>query len=438
LNASSVRATALTSVLPTVQGLVIFGDNEQFILYSEQGVVTPNTALIKSISTYEMSPTVDAVQQGDEYYFISKSQRNTRVFQLLIRGINDSPILNDVSKIITDYIPNNVDTLIPNSQNQFISLSSSDDDKMYMYRVYKENGEVQFRSWFSWKLPGKILIGSYFDDRFFSTINCGGKVVIASASLNLVPDQDILTNLPIPDSGFAPGTREGVGPFLDLWLTNVSVPNGVVITTENIRTTSDGISYWVDPTVTFPDDFPIIQGYTLCAVKTEQVLTRSVISENGTTGTGYTVDLSKDSEGTYYIKGKYRVDQSPSSWVIGYRYNYQLVIPNSYFRDKNGDADWSAFTNIDRYKFVFREASDLSFKLRRRGTTNWSDLQSVSFSDIYTSNTPPVNYEQTLMLPIHQRNNQFDLQILSDSPFPVTLSKMLWEGMYNPRYYKRY
>ena len=101
LNASSVRATALTSVLPTVQGLVIFGDNEQFILYSEQGVVTPNTALIKSISTYEMSPTVDAVQQGDEYYFISKSQRNTRVFQLLIRGINDSPILNDVSKIIS-------------------------------------------------------------------------------------------------------------------------------------------------------------------------------------------------------------------------------------------------------------------------------------------------------------------------------------------------
>ena len=438
LNASSVRATALTSVLPTVQGLVIFGDNEQFILYSEQGVVTPNTALIKSISTYEMSPTVDAVQQGDEYYFISKSQRNTRVFQLLIRGINDSPILNDVSKIITDYIPNNVDTLAANSQNQFISLSSSKDDKMYMYRVYKENGEVQFRSWYSWKVPGKVLIGSYFDDRFFSTINCGSKIVIASALLSLVPEEDILTNLPIPDSDFPPGTREGVGPFLDLWITNSSVPQVIVVTPSNIKKTSTGISYWVDPIVTFPDEYPIIDGLTLTAVKTDEVLTRAQFSQDPSAGTGYTKDLQINADGEYYIEGKYIEDEAPASWVIGYRYTYQLILPYTYFRDKTGESDWAAFTNIDRYKFVFREASDLNFQLQRIGSSNWSNLKSVSLSDVYASNTPPITSEITLMLPIHQRNNQFNLQIISDSPFPVTLSKMLWEGMYNPRYYKRY
>ena len=438
LNASSVRATALTSVLPTVQGLVIFGDNEQFILYSEQGVVTPATALIKSISTYEMSPTVDAVQQGDEYYFISKSQRNTRVFQLLIRGINDSPVLNDVSKIITDYIPNNVNLLAANSQNQFISLASTKDDKMYMYRVYKENGEVQFRSWYTWQVPGHVLIGSYFDDRFFSTINCGGKIVIASALLSLVPEEDILTNLPIPDSDFPPGTREGVGPFLDLWLSNSSVPNGIVITPSNIKKTSEGISYWVDPIVTFPSDYPIINGLTLCAVKTKEVLTRSLYSDVSSADSGYTKDLEIKPNGDYYIPGKYRVDEGPANWVIGYRFIYQLKIPNTYFRDKNGESDWAAFTNIDRYKFVFREASDLNFQLRRIGSNSWSNLKSVSASDAYVSNTPPISTELTLMLPIHQRNNQFDLQIISNSPFPVTLSKMLWEGMYNPRYYKRY
>ena len=438
LNASSVRATALTSVLPTVQGLVIFGDNEQFILYSEQGVVTPNTALIKSISTYEMSPTVDAVQQGDEYYFISKSQRNTRVFQLLIRGINDSPILNDVSKIITDYIPNSVDTLAANSQNQFISLSSSNEDKMYMYRVYKENGEVQFRSWYSWELPGKVLIGSYFDDRFFSTINCGSKIVIASALLSLVPEEDILTNLPIPDSDFPPGTREGVGPFLDLWISNQSVPTGIVVTPSNIKKTSTGISYWVDPIVTFPNDYPIIDGLTLTAVKTDEVLTRAQFSQDTSAGTGYTKDLQINANGQYYIEGKYKEDEAPASWVIGYRYTYQLILPNTYFRDRAGESDWAAYTNIDRYKFVFREASDLNFQLQRIGSSNWSDLKSVSLSDVYASNTPPITSEITLMLPIHQRNNQFNLQIISDSPFPVTLSKMLWEGMYNPRYYKRY
>ena len=439
LNASSVRATALNSVLPTVQGLVIFGDNEQFILYSEQGVVTPATALIKNISTYEMSRTVDAVQQGDEYYFISKSQRNTRVFQLLIRGINDSPILNDVSKIITDYIPNNVDNLAASSQNQFISLSSSKDDKMYMYRLYKENGEVQFRAWFTWQLPGQVLIGSYFDDRFFSTFNCGGKVVVASASLNLVPEEDILTNLPLPESDVPAGTREGIGPFLDLWISNASVPTGIEVTAEVIKTTSDGTKYWLDPILTIPDDYPIIDGLTLCAVKTDEVLTRFGSTASDTeTGTGYTVNVEKLDDGRYVIRGKFREDQSPSSWVIGYRYQYKLIVPKTYYRDKSGKSDWSAFTNIDRYKFVFREASDLTFQLRRMGSSNWSDAKSVSLSDLYQSNTPPINSEVDLMLPIHQRNSQFELQIISDSPFPVTLSEMLWEGMYNPRYYKRY
>ena len=438
LNGSSVKATAFNSVLPTVQGLVIFGDNEQFILFSEQGVVTPITATLKAISAFEMSRTVDAVQMGDEYYFISKSQRNTRVFQLIIRGINESPLLTDISKIITDYIPNDIDALTANSQNQFISLSSSTDNRMYMYRMYKENNQIAFKSWFSWALPGTVLLGAYFDDRFFSTIAVGGKLVVSSAALNVVPEEDQLTNLPLPDSDFGPGVREGIGPFLDLWITPKSVSSSITITPTSTQTTSDGTEYWVDPIITFPADYPIDDDLNLCACKTEDSLTRG-----GTIalpdGTGYVTNPTKNADGTYTINGNFRTDEAPGSWVLGYRYTYELYLPTTYFvNPKTQSTDWESYLNIDRYKFLFKELSDITFKLRRVGFNNWENATPVPLADFYMSNTPPFYSEQSLMLPIHLRNSNFEVRIVSDSPFPVTLSKMLWEGMYNPRYYKRY
>jgi hypothetical protein len=435
LNASTVRATNLISVLPTVQGLMLFGNNEQFILYSEQGVVTPNTAMIKSISTFEMNETTDAVQMGDDYYFISKTQRNTRVFQLIVRGINQAPVLNDVGKIIADYIPSDIDSLKANSQNQFISLSSSTGRSIYNYRVYKENDESLFRAWYSWQMPGNILLNFFVLDRFFALVNVDGKLCVNSAALNLVPAEDQLTNVPLPDPEATPGVREGVGPFLDLWLSPSTV-QAITVTPTSIETTKTGIEYWVDPIVTFPTDYPNSANLVPCAVKTNVNLTR-VLNSSGDeeSGVGYTVTPTINANGTWTIPGNFRTDQSPASWVVGYRFNYNLVLPKTYFQTDRG-SDWLAYTVVDRYKFFFREVSDLSFKIQRKGYPE--ENRSITPANIYQENTITEQNDGGVMLPIHQRNAYFDLRIFSDSPFPVTLSSMYWEGLYNPRYYKRY
>ena len=87
LNAATIRPVELINTLPAYNGLAVFSENEQFVLYSEQGVVTPQTAIVKSISNYEMNDVVDAIEVGDTFVFISKTQRNTRVWQLQMQGI---------------------------------------------------------------------------------------------------------------------------------------------------------------------------------------------------------------------------------------------------------------------------------------------------------------------------------------------------------------
>ena len=45
--------------------------------------------------------------------------------------------------------------------------------------------------------------------------------------------------------------------------------------------------------------------------------------------------------------------------------------------------------------------------------------------------------DSVVTVPIHQRNTNFELKVSSDSPFPVSLASMMWEGYYSPRFYRR-
>ena len=68
---------------------------------------------------------------------------------------------------------------------------------------------------------------------------------------------------------------------------------------------------------------------------------------------------------------------------------------------------------------------------------NWYDIQPVQEANLYLADDVPMVDQAVYTLPIHQRTENFLLRIFSDSPFPVSLTSMMWEGNYVPRYYRR-
>ena len=439
LNVATVRTVELINTLPAYNGLAVFSENEQFVLYSEQGVVTPQTAIVKSISNYEMNDAVDAIEVGETFVFISKTQRNTRVWQLQMQGIDRDPVLTDIGKVITDYIPNNVDTLVSNPQNQFISMSSTEDNKMYLFRRHTDGGEVKFAAWFRWDVPGKIQVCAFFDDRMFITYETGGQTVVASAALNLVPEEDILTNKPFPD-GLTPGSGEGIGPFLDNWISDAT-PEKFTVSYDTI-TPSTGNPYIENVVLTFPSGYPSTNtNLEPCVVKTDAPLTRSLVGSINA-NVGYSPKVSDNGDGTWSIEGRYDPTDA-AGWVAGYRFNYDLKVPTTYFR-QDDTYDTQAYLKIDRYKFQFAEVSEVTFKLQVLGLNSlfdsndiWNDISPSIPASLYQENSFPYLREYTFELPIHQRNTFFRCRVFDNSPFPCTLSSMMWEGIYNPRYYRR-
>ena len=70
-------------------------------------------------------------------------------------------------------------------------------------------------------------------------------------------------------------------------------------------------------------------------------------------------------------------------------------------------------------------------------TSNWYDIQPVQDTNQYLADDVPLVEETVFTLPIHQRSENFNVRVFSNSPFPVSLTSMMWEGQYSPRFYRR-
>ena len=67
----------------------------------------------------------------------------------------------------------------------------------------------------------------------------------------------------------------------------------------------------------------------------------------------------------------------------------------------------------------------------------WYNLNPTAISDTYLGSDIAVSEQSVVTIPIHQKNTNFELRIFNDSPFPVALNSMMWEGTYQPNNYRR-
>ena len=67
----------------------------------------------------------------------------------------------------------------------------------------------------------------------------------------------------------------------------------------------------------------------------------------------------------------------------------------------------------------------------------WYNLSPTQQADTYLANDIGLTEQSVFTLPIHQKTNNFQVRLFNDSPFPVSLNSMMWEGNYSPRFYRR-
>ena len=147
-------------------------------------------------------------------------------------------------------------------------------------------------------------------------------------------------------------------------------------------------------------------------------------------------DANKDPDFYFGLVGK-DLSSVAAKVVVGWAYSLDIELPSTYFRTDGRTADTSATVIINRYKFSMGLSGVCQFKLKPRGGDEWSNTAAVIDAQQYLANDVPLSNQSVVTVPIHQRNNNFTLRVYSDSPFPVSLTSMMWEGNYSPRFYRR-
>ena len=541
LSASTVKPVALHSVLPSTQGLVLFSANQQFLMGSTEGILTPTKTVIRTIANYEMDTEINPVDTGTTINFISKTPSYTRVFAMVTRGENENPQVADIGKVVNEWIPANMDTMIASAQNQFIAFSGQSSKYIYLFRQYAEGKEILLQTWFNWEAPGTVqTIASDSDELFAVTKQQGGQLTLSKASLSQSPEDAIIVNNdgqrlnPCIDL-YAPAssvTFDTAGEFSKCFIpytdatdltpviiikgttaTGQFIESGFTITPE--RVVESGNTYFKVPfkdlssiasdvIVGYKYDFDIILPKTY--YRLDEEMKSSDFTANLTiarmkfgVGLSGVMGFKLKSKGIRQGKREYTADGTTTvyNWIdedLSYVDDDQIKVklnnvvttaftvdttsgtvpkitlnsPSSQLKTLSGDGSTKAFdltfipNNFDIMKVKIGGVETTDFTVNGQfitftsapplGTNNilvynadkiliyleeWYSLNPVINADQYLANDIPIADQTVFTLPIHQKTDNFTLRLFNDSPFPVSVNSMMWEGIYSPRFYRR-
>ena len=420
LNVASVRPVVLNDVLPSPQGLMLFSARQQFQVYSASSTtLTPSTAVIRSISNYEMSSDISPVDVGTTAAFVNRVPGYSKLFTLQLREIEQSPLVVDISKVVLEWIPDTIDSLTVSPQNSLIMMTDRDSSYMYIYRFYNNGEKDLFQAWVKWQLVGTIQAADIIDDDVLVVSQQEDQYTIGKITLDQIPTGDVIATTSSMDGN----------PCLDMATRPVKPHASVdaVVYDETNDITKIYVPY------TPIDDKEAVM---FLALPTADQNTDSAIDSD----IGYyaaAIERIETSTNYRYFEVKGKFTDYADGIIVGYGYDFDVTLPKLYYRPEVNETDYTATLTISRVKFSVGRTGAVRFKLKADGSNEWKNVEHTTDGDRYSADTNPVKSERQFTVPIHQRNTNFELKVTSNFPYPVSLVSMMWEGNYSPRFYRR-
>ena len=421
LNVASVRPVTLSDVLPSPQGLMVFSERQQFQVFTTDGsTLTPSSTIVRSLSNYEMNTNIAPVDVGTTAAFVSNVSGYSKLFTLQLRDVEQPPIVVDISKVVLEWIPDTVDNLTVSPQNSVIMLIDRDTSYLYLYRYYNNGEKDLFQAWTKWQLPGTIQTAKILNDSVIVVSQHEDEYTIGQITLDEIPTGDVVATV----------TGINGNPCLDMATRPVS-PNPGTVDAVVYDETNDITKVYVPFT-----PFEQREAMMLLTVPTADDGTAAEIdADAGYYATAYERTESGTNFRYFEVKGNF--SDYADGIVVGYPYDLEATLPKFYFRRDQNTTDFTAALTVSRVKFSVGRTGAVTFKLKALGSNEWRNVQHTADANYYSADSNPVKSERQFIVPIHQRNTNFELKVTSNFPYPVSLVSMMWEGNYTPRFYRR-
>jgi hypothetical protein len=400
ISAASMFPSDIFDGIEINAGLLVFSTNQQFLLASDDTVLNPDTAKLRSVSTYNYNKDISPISLGTTIAYLDNSGKFSRLNEMANTQREGEPDVVEISKLVPTLLPKDLDLFTNSRENSVILIGKTNSDTVFGYKYLAVGNKRQQQAWFKWKLNNPLLYHFIINDEYF-----------------FVDTDNFLQSIKLIQSDDDPIiTQDDVNYQIHLD-NHTTVSNGVYNASTNL-TTFTNQSDWIDQ-VTSPN-------YSLAIID---------LNTNSTRLARYALPTVINGD-DFTIPG----DWSTGSFTIGYLYEYLVKFPRIYPKKIAGEksfADVNSSLILHRLKLHFGKIGLYETTLTRLGKSDYTEVYESPLLDEYEASDAPYLEEYIKTIPVYEKNKNVDITLKSSHPAPATLRAMAWEGDYSPLFYKR-
>ena len=401
ISAASMFPSELFDGIEINTGLLVFSTNQQFLLASDDTVLNPDTAKLRSVATFNYNETISPISLGTTVAYVDNSGKFSRLNEMANIQREGEPNIVEVSKIVPSLLPKDIDLITNSRENSIVLMGKTNSDVVFGYKYLQIANKRQQAAWFKWKLNNPLIYHFIINDEYF-----------------FLDSDYYLQSVKLVQAETDPSTDVNNVDFL-LHVDNYTTVSGGNFDAATNLTTFSGVS-WLN-TVTSPNHELVVidEGGTPAPTDGQGRYAKCTVS-----GTSFTV---------------------PGNWqgvtlTIGYLYPYQVTFPTFYPTKGAGDkisADVNSSLVLHRIKLHFGKIGLYETTLQRVGKPDYTEVYESPIMDIYNASRAPYLEEHIQTVPVYERNTNVEVTLESSHPAPATLHALSWEGDYSPKFYQR-
>ena len=402
ISAASMFPSDIFDGIEINAGLLVFSTNQQFLLSTDDTVLNPDTAKLRSVSTFNYNKDVPPISLGTTISYVDNSNKFSRLNEMANTQREGEPDVVEISKLVPTLLPKNIDLVTNSRENSIIMLGKTNTDIVFGYKYFTIGDKKQQQAWFKWKLNNPLLYHFIINDEYFylDTDNFlqSIKLIQSDDDPTVVRADDVNFQIHLDNhttvSGGGYDSATNLTTFSNVsWLSSVTTPNYklVIIDEGGTPAPTDG------------------QGrYAECTVS----------------GTSFTV---------------------PGDWQgitvrVGYLYEYLVEFPRLYPTKVQGERSFKDVNSsliVHRIKLHFGKIGLYETTLTRIGKDDYTEIHESTAMDAYDASRVPYLEEDIKTIPVYEKNKNVEITLKSSHPAPATLRAMAWEGDFSPMFYKR-
>ena len=434
LSCSSETPAIVWDGIQVNSGLVLFTKNQQFMLTTDSDVLSPQTAKINALASYNFNYKTNPINLGTTIAFLDNAGKYSRLWEVAKILREGEPIVIDQTKIVSKLFDKELELVSNSRENGMIFFSKKNSNTLYGYKYFNSSEKRLQQAWFTWELMGTIQHHAVLDDALYVVVRNGGKDVLQKFSLKRDDGEHEITD----DQGTTSDTSDDV-------LYRIHLDNSTTVASSSLSAydaTNDRTVF------NLPTGFNNSSGQLAVYVvpsstdltfqgRTENV---STFVESGVTKVSLPGNW-KTYDPQFVEDGNTSDDVTPANNIIlGYQFDMEIEFPTIYYGQQHGDG-WRSLLNgslvVHRIKFNFGANGLYTTTLDRLGKPSYSETWEPTIADQYSANTVQINETITQTVPTYEKNKNLTLKIKSTHPTPATLYSMTWEGDYTNQNYKR-